>query len=89
MHIKKISATSLFCILRHIFDAEADASHLVFSKAYNFHNIAQCQNVFYMVDTLFCDLGDVYHTFFSRSELKESTELFDADDFTGVDLSLS
>ena len=41
-----------------------------------------------MVDTLFCDLGDVYHTFFSRSELKESTELFDADDFTGVDLSL-
>lgn len=29
----------------------------------------------------------MYQTFFSRCELKESTEVFDADNFSGQDLS--
>ena len=36
----KTTDNFLFCILRHIFDTEADTSHLIFSKAYNFYNIA-------------------------------------------------
>ena len=49
--------------------------------------IAQGQNIFYTVDALFGDLGDVNHSLFARSELDECTELLDADNFTCEDLS--
>ena len=69
-------------IFFHIFDREADSSHLVFAKANNLHNITESQNIFYMIDPLFCDLGDMNHTLFARSKLKECTKLFDADNLT-------
>ena len=33
---------SLFC---HIFHTEAESSHFIFSKAYDFHNIAKAYNI--------------------------------------------
>src|SRR5699024_1011774 len=45
-----------------VFDAEADSSHLVFSKADCLDFVSQCQNIFYVVDALFADLGNVNHS---------------------------
>ena len=70
-------------VLFAVFDREADSSHLVLTKADNFYYIAQCQNILYTVDTLFCNLGNVNHSLFARSKLNECTKLFDADNFTG------
>lgn len=77
----------LFRVCRNILDTEAYTAHLIFAHADYFYNIAKADNVFYFLNTLFGELGDVYQTFFSRCEFKESTEVFDADNFSGQDLS--
>ena len=67
---------------------EADSAHLILTQAYYSHYIAQSQNIFYMVDSLLGDLGDVYHAFLAGCELDECTELLDADYLTLEDLAL-
>ena len=42
------------------------AKKYIFAHADYFYNIAKADNVFYFLNTLFCELGDVYQTFFSR-----------------------
>ena len=66
------------CFRRNIFDGEADSSHLILAQAYYSYYIAQCQDIFYTVDSLLSDLGDVYHAFLTGCEFDECTELLDA-----------
>ena len=79
------SYSLLLCYILH---GEADSAHLILTQAYYSHYIAQSQNIFYTVDSLLGDLGDVYHAFLARCELDECTELLDADYLTLEDLAL-
>ena len=38
----------------------------------------KCKNILYTVDSLFGNLGNVYHSLFARCELDKCTKLFDA-----------
>ena len=77
----------LFFVCRYVFDAEAHSSHLILTHTDHFDFITQRQNILYPVDTLFCDLGDMNHTLFSRSKFDKCTEFFDAYYFTGENLA--
>ena len=55
---------------RNVFDTEADSSHLIFSKTDCLDLVTKCKHVFYMVDALFADLGNMNHSLFARSELE-------------------
>ena len=41
--------------------------------------ISKGKNILNMIDTLICNLRNVNHSFFARSELNKCTELLDAD----------
>ena len=73
--------------MRHIFNAEADASHAILAEADHCDIVAQCQDIFHMVDALFRDLGNVNHAFLARCKFYESAELLNADNFTLEDLA--
>ena len=74
-------------IFFHIFDREADSSHLVFAKADNLNFITKCENILNTIDSFFTDLGNVYHSLFTRCKLNECSEFFDADNLSFKKLS--
>ena len=81
--IEKSHATNLQLVLsRNILDGEADSSHSVFAHADTGYCITKSQNIFYMFDSLFCNLGNVNHSLFARCKFNECTKFFDAYYFT-------
>ena len=78
--IEKSHATNLQLVLsRNILDGEADSSHSVFAHTDTGYCITKSQNIFYMFDSLFCNLGNVNHSLFARCKFDECTKFFDAD----------
>ena len=69
---------SLSLLLSHILNGEADSTHLILAQAYYCYYVSQGQDIFYTVDSLLSDLGDVYHAFLTGCEFDECTELLDA-----------
>ena len=68
----------LSLLLSYILHGEADSSHLILAQAYYCYYVSQGQDIFYTVDSLLSDLGDVYHAFLTGCELDECTEFLDA-----------
>lgn len=62
----------------NIFLAEADTAHLIFAHTLNFDHITKCEDILYTVYTSLVKFGDMNHTLFTWSKLKECTEVFDA-----------
>ena len=86
IHVPRLNSyyIKLFCYISH---AEAESSHLVFAHANNFYNITNIKNIFYFVDSLFRNLRNVNHSFFSRSEFNKCSKLLDACYFTFKNLA--
>ena len=65
-------------LLCNIFHGKAHPAHSVFAKTYHGYLVTQGKDIFYTVNSSFGNLGNMHHTFFTRSKFHKCAKLLNA-----------